>query len=446
MSEILPEPINFQVKNVLVIDGNITLEEIKEPTVSGTNGTLYKLNGTNDLYWKTTTGIINLTSGGDVSFPLLANNTLTPQYSFSISNTSGIGYYDDYLYIKIADDQFIQFDQSMNYTKSLKDLNLNNNDIINVNEINTTSITSSSLEISSYTDTNEIIKINGFFNVQTSGITYNVGYFHQTYNIIDNSVYSTGVSIQSIPILNCQGYANARLTGGIIGIQSKCILYATDNLNISPISQYVGFNDIGLQFDSNMNGMTIDYSYGIVITHNSQPSLRNGAINYFYGIFIDEPTDPNIYNKYGIYSNVTNNYLKGLTLETTDGTKSNLNYYEYNTISLTASNAWDQVININFIRIGKLINLIFPNNISLKNVSNANLILNSLPARLLPSIDIYGLIYGIDNNINITFSYIVKTNGEINIGASSTDISANFTAGVSINTGYYGSSITYQCN
>lgn len=108
-----------------------------------------------------------------------------------------------------------------------------------------------------------------------------------------------------------------------------------------------------------MNGMTIDYAYGVAIIHNSQPSIRNSTINYFYGMFIDEPTDPNIYNKYGVYSNVTNNYLKGITLETSGGTKSNLNYYETNTINLTASNAWNEIVNISFIRIGKMINLIF---------------------------------------------------------------------------------------
>jgi hypothetical protein len=435
---------NTFIGNVLTIKKNIVLQEIIEPSITGTNGTLYKLSNSDALYWKTASGIVNLTAGS--SFPLLATTTLTPQYSFSSSNTTGIGYYDDYLYIKIADEQFIQFDQSLNYIKLLKDLNLDNNDIIGVNEINTTDILTSSLNISSYTDTTEIFKIDGFFDIQTSGINYTVGKFNQTYNISDNPIFSTGVILQLNPVINCQGYTNARLTGGIIGIQSRCTLYATDNLTISPISQYIGFNDSGLQFDSNMNGMTIDYAYGIAIIHNSQPSIRNSAINYFYGMFIDEPTDPNIYNKYGVYSNVTNNYLKGITLETSGGTKSNLNYYESNTISLTTSNAWNEIININFIRIGKLINLIFPNNISLKNVFNANLILNILPARLLPSNDVYGLIYGLDNNINITLSYVIKTNGEINIGASSTNTDANFTAGNPVNTGYYGTSITYQCN
>ena len=80
-AEDLPEPINFQVKNILTIDGNILLEEIKEPAISGTNGTLYKLNGSNDLYWKTTGGIVNLISGA--SFPLIAPTGNTPQYSFS---------------------------------------------------------------------------------------------------------------------------------------------------------------------------------------------------------------------------------------------------------------------------------------------------------------------------------------------------------------------------
>jgi hypothetical protein len=445
MSEILPEPINFQVKNVLTVDGNIMLEEINSPSVSGTNGTLYKLIGSNALYWKTTSGIVNLTASASITYPLLANNTLTPQYSFSGYNTTGIGHYDDYLYIKIEDDIFIQFDQTLSHIKSLKDLNLDNNDIINVNEIATTSLNSSSINLYSYTDTTNILEINGFFNIVTSGVNYTVGHYGQSFNLTDDNINSTGVSIQNIPILHCQGYTNARLNGGIICLQSQCTLYGTNNLTISPIPQYVGFNDRGIQFDSNFNGQSIDYSYGIVISHVSQPSIQNASINYFYGIYIDEPTDPNIYNKYGVYSNVTNNYLKGIILETSGGSGANLNYYETDTINLTASNAWDQVVNVSFVRIGKMINLIFSDNISSKTVYNDKLILTQLPNRLCPLADIYGLIYGIDNNVNTTLSYIIKTDGQIYIGTSSTNVNQPFTPGVGLNTGYYGTSLTYSC-
>jgi len=434
---------NALVNDTLTIKKNIVLREMSEPSITGTNGTLYKLSNSNALYWKTASGVINLTAGS--SFPLLATTTLTPQYSFSSSNTTGIGYYDDYLYIKIADDQFIQFDQSLNYIKSLKDLNLNNNDIINVNEIVTTSLISSSLNLFSYTDTTNIFEINGFFDIATSGVNYTVGYYRQAFNLTNDIINSTGIIIQNIPVINCQGYTNARLSGGVIGLQSQCTMYGTNNLTISPISQYVGFNDRGIQFDSNFNGQSIDYSYGIVIAHVSQPSLQNASINYFYGIYIDEPTDPNIYNKYGVYSTVTNNYLKGITLETSGGTRTNLDYYESGTINLTASNAWVEVINVSFVRIGKIVNLIFSNNISSKTVNDDKLILTQLPNRLLPLADIYGLIYGINNGINITLSYIIKTDGQIYIGASSTNVDEHFTPGAGINTGYYGTSLTYKC-
>lgn len=436
-AEDLPEPINFQVKNILTIDGNILLEEIKEPAISGTNGTLYKLNGSNDLYWKTTGGIVNLISGA--SFPLLAPTGNTPQYSFSGFPTTGIFFENNILNFQINNNLFIQMDDILQQILISKDIHMNSNDIIYINEVNCNEVISQSINISSFSDTTDILKIDGHFNVYTNNINYTTISVTQNYNLTSD-VNSTIVNIISQSKLNNN---LGRINGGIVGFLSFADLNGLNDNIISPITKYIGYQDLGLRIYSDLQGLNIDNVYGIQIAGFPEPSMHNGGINNYYGVYIYNPTDPNIYNKYGIYSEIPNNYFSGINLQTQGGIQTSLNYYETGTFNLNVLGPWDEIITLAFTRIGKIVTIIFSTNVISRDVSSTYLSLYYLPARLFPSTNIYGLMYGVDNNINTTFSYIVQTDGQIFIGASPTNINGNFSAGIFITTGYYGTSISY---
>jgi len=436
--EDLPEPINFQVKNVLTIDGNILLEEIKEPNISGTNGTLYKLNGSNNLYWKTTSGIVNLTNA-ELSFPLLAPISNTPQYSFSGSTNTGISFKNNTLNIKLNNNMFIQMDDELERMNIYKDMILFSNDILYVNELGCNDVITQSINISSFSDTTNILRIDGYFNTNTENTAYTSIFAAQNYNM-NSDVNSTINNIVSYSKIN---NTLGRMFGGVIGFQSLAELNGVNNVAFSPIKKYIGYQDYGLFINSDLQGRNIEYVYGINIGNNPQPSLYNGGINYFYGIYILNPTDPNIYNKYGIYSEIQNNYFSGINLQTQGGTQSSLNYYETGTFNLNLIGPWIETLTLSFTRIGKIVTIIFSTNVTNRDIEANYLTLYYLPAKLLPSTNIYGLMYGVDNNINTTFSYVVQTDGQIFIGASQTNINSNFTAGTAINTGYYGTSITY---
>jgi hypothetical protein len=586
MSEILPDPISFQVKNIITIDGNILLEPINTPPISGNNGTLYKLIESDGLYWKTLSGVIDLTSNSVISFPLYAPSTLVSQYSFDDNHNTGIGYYDTnlnfknnsnlsisindlgnvgirsfadannvlfvdgdaeingqliidnniviyeylslYSYIEptvetanegalyklIGDEnlywkttsgivnltnqlsfplyaptstypqysfadnhdtgmyyflgslrfmldglEYISFvnnsgiryinfdfyiDMQSNNINNINNLDANyiNCDVIDNIDLNTQQITITIPDL----DTKDLLFFNGNFNVSSSGQNYTVINNKQNYNISNQTVTSTGVSLELTPNLNFQGYQNAQFTGGLINIYTLCNLNGTDNVINTPCYNYIGMLDLGLKLNSSINYHTIDNVYGIVIDYNGlTPSTRNGNVSNFYGIFIQNPGngDPNIYNKYGLYSEVPKNYLSSISLKTTGGTRSNLDYYEVGVINITISGAWGQFITMNFTRIGNNVSLLLSENVMMRDVSASNLTLSSIPDRLKPLSDIYGFIFGVNNISNTTLSYKIATTGDIIIGAAINNITAPFDAGSSLLSGYYATSINY---
>ena len=134
-----------------------------------------------------------------------------------------------------------------------------------------------------------------------------------------------------------------------------------------------------------------------------------------------------------------------ITLPTSGGTASQLNYYESGSFSLTTSSAFVSTITIYFTRVGKQVNLLFPNDVLNRNCTANNLIITAaqIPSRLYPPATIFGFIYGADNNAGKTLSYAYQNDGKVLIGTSMVDITAAFTAGTPVICGHYSFSITY---
>jgi hypothetical protein len=455
-----------EINGQLIIDNNIVIYEylslysyIEPSLIYGNEGALYKLIGDDSLYWKTSSGIVNLTN--QFSFPLYAPTSTypNPQYSFADNHDTGMYYFlgclcfmlDGLEYIGFVNESGIRYiyfdtyiDMQLNNIRNINNLDANyiNSDVIDNIDLNSQQITISSPNL----DTKDLLLFNGNFNVIQSGKNYTVISNRQNYNISDTPVNSTGISLELTPNLNFQGYQNAQFSGGLINIYTYCNLNGTDNLVNKPFYNYIGMLDIGLKLNSGINYHTIDNVYGIVIDYNDlKPSTRNGNVSNFYGIFIQNPGngDPNIYNKYGLYSEVPKNYFSSISLKTTGGTRSNLDYYEIGLINITISGAWGQFITMNFTRIGNNVSLLLSENVMMHDVSATNLTLLSIPDRLKPLSDIYGFIFGVNNSSNTTLSYKIATTGDIIIGAAINNITAPFDAGSSLLSGYFATSINY---
>jgi hypothetical protein len=98
-----------------------------------------------------------------------------------------------------------------------------------------------------------LLFFNGNFNVSSSGQNYTVINNKQNYNISNQTVTSTGVSLELTPNLNFQGYQNAQFTGGLINIYTYCNLNGTDNVINTPCYTYIGMLDLGLKLNSSIN-------------------------------------------------------------------------------------------------------------------------------------------------------------------------------------------------
>ena len=167
-----------------VFDSAIFLQEIPVPSISGTEGALYKKVGDDGLYWKTQSGTINLATGGGMSFPLLAPTTATPQYSFVDSTNSGISYFSNNIYLSNDGQASIIIDSNHrvgigSVTDALNKLYVDGN-----TKINGDLLVLNDLYVNGTTyliDTQNLTVINSYIELASENIadTLNIGIFGQ---------------------------------------------------------------------------------------------------------------------------------------------------------------------------------------------------------------------------------------------------------------------------
>lgn len=121
-------------------------------------------------------------------------------------------------------------------------------------------------------------------------------------------------------------------------------------------------------------------------------------------------------------------------------------HYEQGSFTMNFSGPYTFSDTVYYCRSGKLINLTFSSQVS-NRVTTANYIQSTAsdcPSSLRPNVTQFGFIYGADNNTGKQLSYALQNDGKLIIGNSSVDVTATFTAGSPIISGYYGFSISHS--
>lgn len=115
-----------------------------------------------------------------------------------------------------------------------------------------------------------------------------------------------------------------------------------------------------------------------------------------------------------------------LTLQTTGGTPTALNYYEEGTFNLTFTGPHTAIVACNFVRIGKMVN--FNMNWTTNQVSAGGFFTtNGLPARLAPAIAVDCQIWITDNSVSPTTPGRIVVSGT-NISVYKSNVATHFTA------------------
>lgn len=136
----------------------------------------------------------------------------------------------------------------------------------------------------------------------------------------------------------------------------------------------------------------------------------------------------------------------GIKLPTSGATASNLDFYASGSFTMNFSGPYTFSDTVYFTRVGKVVNLTFSSQVS-NRVTTANYIQSTAsdcPSYLRPNVTQFGFIYGADNNAGKQLSYALQNDGKLIIGNSSTDVTATFTAGSPIISGYYGFAISHS--
>ena len=187
-------------------------------------------------------------------------------------------------------------------------------------------------EFASKIDGTTIFKASGNIIVNSDGVNYLANQNNVVFLPTNNSINSTAIGFQSYGVLSFNGQTSSRLTGGYVGLQTRCDVIGTDYNTLNPFYTYTGFLDQGLFLYSGLNGQIIDNVYGMSITNDPFPI--NGTINNIYGLYIGNPTSPNIVHKWGLYIEATSNYVAGLKIGVND---LNMNNNDINTANYIGS-------------------------------------------------------------------------------------------------------------
>jgi hypothetical protein len=259
---------------------------------------------------------------------LNSNGTITGILGITMSGTLNMNYYDIDNVVDIT---------AYNIYGTIMTGNQTN--IYQIGQVLVQSLEINSGDIIPKIDGRTIFKISGVINTINDGTNYTASQNIVEFRIPNNSVNSTAIGSQSYGVLNYNNQTSSRLTGGYVGMLTRCDVNGTANNTTNPFYNYIGFLEQGLFLYSDLNGQTIDSVFGISVGNNPFPN--NGAINTIYGIYIGNPSSPNIYNKWGLYSDAERNYMSGLKIGVNDINMQNndiINCNDVNAIQFLTSN------------------------------------------------------------------------------------------------------------
>lgn len=304
----------------------------------------------------------------------------------------------------------------------MNNINLSLNNIDYVNNITARQYLGEFLNLNKNTSNDAINNvINGSILCDSDGLAYNFINNETTFIIDNKPVYSTGIINTLKCHINFQDNINdTRLTGGFILNQLTCDITGCNNVSSNNFfTRLVGYEVQSPRFYSGSNGKTIDFIYGVSIENNPQFYGGEFLINYLIGLYIGNNTNTNIYNKYGLYVDATNNYIAGLRIGTNNlnlanNNIDNINYTYSNRLYIddlyekTASN------NIKF---NNSIDLLNNNILNCNDLNSVNLY-GEIKITSQPSILTLNSLIRAGNLDNLNSNNITPYNSDISLGSS----------------------------
>jgi hypothetical protein len=306
--------------------------------------------------------------------------------------------------------------------------------ITNINSLTSTGITigSGNLNMASNDITNcdslDLVTLNmtGNINCNTHNIT-NIN----TFNATDGTI----ATITSGTIINANGILLTNQSGTVASPNISLYLLA-GGLYYHKTNQLIGLSDGSsriIECDKKNNIVNQD----IETNFNSAVNIVGGDLD-MGGNSVHSATSVTTDDLVCDFATV------GTSVEWPNGGIQD--HYEQGSFTMNFSGPYTFSDTVYYCRSGKLVNLTFSSQVS-NRVTTANYIQSTAsdcPSSLRPNVTQFGFIYGADNNAGKQLSYAFETSGKILIGNSSTDVTAAFTAGSPIISGYYGFTITHS--
>ena len=210
-------------------------------------------------------------------------------------------------------------------------------------------------------------------------------------------------------------------------------------------SYFINSNITNLYTDNQYVDNLYEKTVANNIRINNNVDMKNNDIKDVKNIYLDEIHSASL-NDIEIKSNIdmNNKYITGINY--INFGQSNLNYYEEGQIILNYSRGFTGTVVVDYIKIGKIVTLMFQSDSISRNVTSDYVLISTIPAFLRPRFTIFkSAVYGSNNNTGSVLSMAIESNGNIIIGNSLTNIFAFFTAGTVV-AGFYAFDITYFTN
>jgi hypothetical protein len=329
------------------------------------------------------------------------------------------------------------FEQSIsNGIQIRNNMNLNSNNISNINDL-----TSNKLYVDEILEKtiNSKIKIFNDLVLQDKNIEFktdNASFIGSNVNKLNN-IHTSNINITNI-IANS---SNINIIGNLKPDNNNLYSIGTSSFYFN--NSYFTNSNITNNYSQNLY---IDEIYEKTssnnININDTIDMKNNDLKNVNNLYISVLHSTTI-NDVEIKSNIDMNskYITGLNY--INFGQSNLNYYEEGQMILNYTRGFTGSITIDYIKIGKIVTLMFQSDSISRTVVNDYVEFNSIPSSLRPRFTIFkSAIYGSDNSNASVLSIAIESNGNCILGNSLTNIFSAFTAGTVI-AGFYAFDITY---
>jgi len=316
---------------------------------------------------------------------------------------------------------------------------LNNNNLLNCNDFYSNKIYTDGL----YEKTlNNKIKIYNNLILQDTNIEFktdNACFIGTVTNKLNN-IHTHNINITNIIGNN----ADILITANLLPQNTNTHTIGSISYKFSN-SYFINSNITNLYTDNQYVDNLYEKTVANNIRINNNVDMKNNDIKDVKNIYLDEIHSASL-NDIEIKSNIdmNNKYITGINY--INFGQSNLNYYEEGQIILNYSRGFTGTVVVDYIKIGKIVTLMFQSDSISRNVTSDYVLISTIPAFLRPRFTIFkSAVYGSNNNTGSVLSMAIESNGNIIIGNSLTNIFAFFTAGTVV-AGFYAFDITYFTN